>query len=81
MKKLNKRKIRWIVREIKKREQAIKTIADIQNITPKWAKHIYNKYKDKNLYKKDSIVFEKPGRKTKPILKKQRNYNEAGVKV
>lgn len=71
MKKLNKRKIRWIVREIRKRERTIKTIANIQNITPQWVKHIYNKYKDKNLYKKENIVFEKPGRKPKPITKEE----------
>lgn len=71
MKKLNKRKIRWIVREIKKKEQTIKTIAAIQNITPQWAKQIYTKYKDKNLYKKENIVFEKPGRKPKPTTKEE----------
>jgi len=34
MKKLNKRKIRWIVQEVERRETGLYTIAKTQNINP-----------------------------------------------
>jgi len=40
MKKLNKRKIRWIVQEVEKRETGLYTIAKTQNITP----HMFVKF-------------------------------------
>jgi putative transposase len=71
MRKLNKKKIRWIVREMKKGELSVYRIAKQQNITPQWVRKIYNKYKDKNLYKPNVIVFKKPGRKSKEITKEE----------
>jgi hypothetical protein len=43
MRKLNKKKVRWIVREMKKGELSVYRIAKQQNITPQWVRKIYNK--------------------------------------
>lgn len=61
MKKLNRKKIEWIVREVERRKMGVYTIAKIQKITPRWARELPRKYKDKE------IVLKKPGRKSKPI--------------
>jgi putative transposase len=45
MRKLNGRKIRWIVREIEKGELSICRIARLQRITPQHARRVYRKYK------------------------------------
>jgi putative transposase len=44
MLKLNKRKIRWIVREIIKGNLSVYRIARIQRITPQHARRVYKKY-------------------------------------
>jgi len=62
MKKLNKRKIKWIVREVDKRDMGVYTIAKMQNITPRWAREVHKRYKNV----KDPALL-KPGRKPKPI--------------
>lgn len=67
MKKLNKTKIKWIVREMEKREKGAWTIGQIQNISPQHARYVHKKYKDcKN------PVMKKPGRKPKEIAKDER---------
>jgi len=76
MKKLNKRKIRWIVREVRKRDIGLYTIAKVQNITPQHALYVHKKYKGC----KDPILF-RCGRKPKEITDEERNivieaYNE-----
>jgi len=45
MKKLNKRKIKWIIRQMGKRELGLYTIAKLQDITPQHARRVYRKYK------------------------------------
>ena len=44
MKKLNKRKIKWIVKEVERRENGLYTIAKTQNITPQHALYVHKKY-------------------------------------
>jgi hypothetical protein len=39
-------------------------------------KRFYNKYKDKNLYKPNVIVFKKPGRKLKEITKEGKKMRQ-----
>jgi len=46
MLKLNKRKIRWIVREINKGNLSVYRIARIQRITPQHARRVHVKYSD-----------------------------------
>ena len=79
MKKLNKKKIRWIVREGKKRELGFYTIAKLQKITPRWARKVAKKYKDC----KDPVIL-RCGRKPREINKEERDlviktYNELRV--
>lgn len=75
MKKLNIKKIKWIVKEVERRETGVYTIAKLQKITPRWARELPRKYRDKE------IVLKKPGRKPKPIPSDERKlvidiYNE-----
>ena len=44
MKKLNQRKIKWIIREVDKRDMGVWTIAQAQDITKQHAYRVYNKY-------------------------------------
>lgn len=67
MKKLNKRKIKWIVKEMDKREMGAWTIAHQQKITPRWAREVAKKYKNC----KDPVLL-KPGRKPNPITNEER---------
>ena len=46
MKKLNKRKIKWIVRESERREQGFYSIGKQQKITPRHARRVAKKYKN-----------------------------------
>ena len=62
MKKLNKRKIRWIVREIQKGELSIYQIAKQQKISKMHVWRIYNRFKQV----KDPILL-KPGRPSTPL--------------
>lgn len=66
MKKLNKQKVKWIVREIERRETGIYTIAKTQNITPRWAREVHKKFKNRE------PEFKKPGRKPKSITDEER---------
>jgi putative transposase len=63
MRKLNQRKIRWIVREMEKGERSVYRIAKIQGITPRWVREIYNTYKATGEY----LYPCKAGRKSSPI--------------
>ncbi len=38
VKKLNQRKIKWIIRALKKKDLSICSIAKIQKITPRWVR-------------------------------------------
>ncbi len=48
MKKLNQRKIKWIIREVDKRDMGVWTIAQAQDITKQHAYRVYKKYKNKS---------------------------------
>ena len=68
MRKLNRRKIRWIVREMDKEELSVYWIAKIQGITPQWVRRIYKMYNENGQYPYP----KKPGRKPKPITIEER---------
>src|SRR3989344_6708089 len=68
MKKLNKRKIQWIVRESERREQGFYSIGKQQKITARHARRVAKKYKnDKN------PLLKKCGRKPKEITEEEKN--------
>ena len=67
MKKLNKKKIQWIVREVERREQGVWSIARQQKITPRHARRVAKKYKND----KDPRL-KKCGRKPRQITKEER---------
>ncbi len=46
MLKLNQKKIRWIVREVEKKELSVYQIAKIQKITPRHVRSIYKRFKN-----------------------------------
>jgi len=62
MKKLNLRKIRWIIREMKKGELSVYQIAKLQKISQRWVRQLSRKYGGVPLYK---IRLFKCGRKPK----------------
>ena len=68
MKKLNQKKIKWIVREVERREQGVWTIARQQKITPRHARRVAKKYKNNKEPK-----LKKCGRKPKQITEEERN--------
>ena len=68
MKKLNQKKIRWIVKEMDKEERTVYRIAKTQNITPQWTRKIYRTYHETKQYPYP----RKPGRKTKTITEEDR---------
>ena len=67
MKKLNKKKIKWIVREVERREQGVWSIARQQKITPRHARRVAKKYKND----KDPKL-KKCGRKLRQITEEER---------
>ena len=68
MKKLNKRKIKWIVKESERRELGFYTIGKQQKITARHARRVAKKYRKC----KDPILL-KCGRKPRPITNEERN--------
>jgi len=68
MRKLNQKKIRWIVKEMEKGNRSVYRIAKIQQVTPRWIREIYNTYKKTGEY----LYPQKPGRKTSPISLKDK---------
>jgi len=63
MKKLNQKKIRWIIREIDKEQRSVYRIAKTMDITPQWAREIHRVF-----YKTYQYPYpKKPGRKPKPV--------------
>jgi transposase InsO family protein len=73
MRKLNKTKVRWIVREMEKGLLSPSIIAEKQSVSVRWVKAIYRKYHGKNLYDPSTIVFNRPGRKPRPITNEERD--------
>jgi putative transposase len=50
MKKLNQKKVKWIVREMDKGERSVYRIAKTMEITPQWAREIYRIYHETEKY-------------------------------
>jgi putative transposase len=78
MKKLNKQKIKWIVREVTKREKGVWTIAQTQDITKQHSYIVAKRFKN------HEPEFKKCGRKPIPINEQERmlvkqTYNEFQV--
>lgn len=75
MKKLNKKKIKWIVKEVERRSLGVWTIAHVQNISERHVRRVAKKFKNKE------PEFKKPGRKPKEITDEEKEivlqaYNE-----
>jgi len=68
MKKLNKKKIQWIVREVERREQGVWSIARQQKISPRHARRVAKKYKDNKNPK-----LKKCGRKPREITQEEKD--------
>jgi putative transposase len=68
MRKLNQRKVRWIITEIDKGERSIYRIAKTQHITPRWARELHARFHTVYRYPYP----QKPGRKPKPITDEER---------
>ena len=69
MRKLNERKIRWIIREIEKGRR-IKEVAEIQGITRVRVWQLYREYMSKG----EIPELKKPGRKRVEISKEEREF-------
>jgi putative transposase len=63
MRKLNQRKVRWIIREVDSQEQSIYRIAKIQDITPQWTRELHRRFQETSQYPYP----RKSGRKPSPI--------------
>lgn len=66
MKKLNKKKVKWIVKEVERRELGVWTIARVQSISERHARRVAKKFKNKE------PEFKKPGRKPRQISDEER---------
>jgi putative transposase len=66
MKKLNKQKVRWIVKEVERRELGVWTIARTQNISERHARRVAKKFKNRE------PEFKNCGRKPKLISNEER---------
>jgi putative transposase len=64
MRKLNKRKVGWIVRELQKGELPVWQVAKQQGVTKRWAKELLRRYKRDGCLP----VPGKPGPTPKPVL-------------
>ena len=69
MKKLNQKKVKWIVREMDKGERSVYRIAKTMEITPQWAREIHRTYHTTGEYP----FPQKPGRKPRPVSTMERN--------
>ena len=63
MRKLNQKKIRWIIKQIDKGEQSTYRIAKTQYITPRWARELHHQFHTLYQYPYP----KKAGRKPTPI--------------
>lgn len=68
MKKLNQRKIRWIIREMEKGERSVYRIAKTMDVTPRWVRELYHTYNET----KQFPFPEKPGRRPRPVSNKEK---------
>jgi putative transposase len=63
MRKLNQRKVRWIIKEVNNQERSIYRIAKLQEITPQWTRQLYQRYQQSSEYPYP----KRSGRKPSPI--------------
>ena len=61
MRKLNKKKIKWIIREMDNGKLSVCKIARIQKITPRWTRELYRKFgicvaSSEDVVKKSDII-------------------------
>lgn len=68
MKKLTKREVWWIIKQMKKGELSVYRIAKIREISSRWVRHIWKFYQDTG----EVPYPKKCGRKTVPISIKER---------
>lgn len=68
MRKLNKKKVRWIIREMEKGEISAYRIAKIQKISQRYAWMLYRRYQETGEYPYP----KRPGRKPRPITEQER---------
>ena len=68
MKKLNQKKVRWIVREMEKGDRSVYMIAKIMDVTPRWVREIYRVHQRTGCYPYPG----KPGRKPRPVSIEER---------
>ena len=77
MKKLNQKKIRWIIREMDKGERSVYRIAKTMDITPRWVRGLYQTYQ-----KTKQFPFpQKPGRKPRLVSIEERIEKGRAQKV
>jgi len=57
MRKLNQRKVRWIIKEINSQERSIYRIAKTQDITPQWTRELYQRYQESAQYPSPNVTF------------------------
>ncbi len=69
MKKLNQKKVKWVVREMDKGERSVYRIAKTMKITPQWAREIHRTYPKTGEYP----FPQEPGRKPRLISTEERN--------
>jgi len=68
MKKLNQKKVRWIVREMNKGDRSAYRIAKIMGVTPRWVREIYRVHQQTGQYPYPG----KPGRKPRLVSIEER---------
>jgi len=68
MKKLNQRKVKWIIREIDKEQRSIYRIAKTMDITPQWARELHHRFHKLHQYPYP----KKPGRKPRLISEEEK---------
>lgn len=68
MRKLNQKKVKWIIREIDTGERSVYRIAKRMDITPQWAREIHRFYHETGEYPFPN----KPGRKKKVITDEEK---------
>lgn len=66
MRKLNKKKIKWILKEMQLGKLSVWRIAKQQKITPRHARRVFTKFRDSK-----NITLLKPGRTPKPITEQE----------
>jgi transposase InsO family protein len=69
MRKLNQKKIKWIVREMDKGKRSVYRIAKTMDITPQWAREIHRIYHERGVYPFPRL----PGRKRKTMSKDEQD--------